>query len=194
MKFPVPHHSRVLTDIQLKPIGVNQLHWTKQCFKIDSGACGNLMPLSTYKFLYSCVQSITCVNSAVHLLDHNKKKIKQLGTCVVNVRFRSIVKCLNFYVVPDRLKTIIGVSDALALGLTSFHCPIYTDWQSNSNLTHSVDPMYSNAYSTVCTGTARGIVNSTTREFTMDALTKQVIHSNANSVTHTGTDIVNSPT
>ena len=104
------------------------------------------------------------MNSAARLLDYNKKEIKQLGTCVVNVRFRSIVKRLHFYVVPDRLKSIIGVSDALAIGLTSFHCPIYTDWQSDSVLTNSVDSIHSNAGSTVCTGTgtARGIVNSLT--------------------------------
>ena len=174
-----PLLQRVLTDVHVKPIGVNQSYWTKQCFKIDSGACGNLMLLSMYKSLYSCVPSITSVNSAVCLLDYNKKEIKQLGTCVVNARFRSIVKCLNFYVVLDRLKPIIGVSDALALGSTSFHCPIYTDWQSDS--TNSVDSIHS-----------KGIVNSTTREFTVDASTKQVIHSNANSVTHTGTGIVNS--
>ena len=138
------------------------------------------MPLSMYKSLYSHVPSITSVNSAVCLLDYNKRK-SQLGTCVVNVRFRSIVKCLSFYVVPDRLKPIIGVSDALALGLTSFHCPIYTDWQSDS--TNSVDSIHS-----------KSIVNSTTREFTVDESTKQVIHSNANSAIPTGTGIVNSPT
>ena len=58
------------------------------------------------------------------------------------------------------------MGDALALGLTSFHCPIYTDWQSNSDLTNSVDSIHPNANSTVCTGT--GTVNSTTQEFTMD--------------------------
>ena len=155
---------RVLTDVQLKPIGTNQSYWTKQRFKIDSGACRNLMPLSMYKSLYSLVPSATIVNSAVHLLDYNKKEIKQLGTCVVNVRFRSIVKHLHFYVVLDRLKPIIGVSDALALRLTSFHCPIYTDWQSDSVLTNSVDSIHSNAGSAVHTGTGttRGIVNSPT--------------------------------
>ena len=187
-----PSLQRVLTDVHVKPIGNS--HWMKQCFKIDIGAGGNLMPLSMYKSLYSSVPSATTVNSAVHLLDYNKKEIKQLGTCVVNVRFRSTVKRLHFYVVPDRLKPIIGVNDALALGLTSFHCPIYTDWQSNSVLTNSVDSIHSNAGSTVHTGTGttRGIVNSPTQEFTMDTMTQQVIRSNAN--TDTGTGIVNSPT
>ena len=111
-----PSLQRVLTDEHVKPIGNS--HWTKQCFKIDSGTCGNLMPLSMYKSLYNHVPSATTANSAVHLLDYNKKENKQLGTCDVNVRFRSIVKCLHFYVVPDRLKPIIGVSDVLELGLT----------------------------------------------------------------------------
>ena len=72
------------------------------------------------------------------------------------------------------------MGDALALGLTSFHCPIYTDWQSNSNLTNSVDSIHSNANSTVGTGTGRGIVNSSSQEFTMDTLTKQAIINHPN--------------
>ena len=83
------------------------------------------------------------------------------------------MKRVHFYIVPDRLKPILGVGDALALGLTSFHCPIYEDWQSNYNLTDSVDSIHSNANSTVHTGT--DTVNSTTQEFAMGTLTKQVI-------------------
>ena len=67
------------------------------------------------------------------------------------------------------------MSDALALGLTSFHCPIYTDWQSSSNLTNSVDSIHSNADSTVHKGTDTGIVNLSTWEFTMHTLAKQAI-------------------
>ena len=80
---------------------------------------------------------------------------------------------MPFYVVSYKLKPIIGVSDALALGLTSFHCPIYTDWQSN--LTNSADSIHSNADSTVHTSTGSGIVNSLTQEFTVNTLTKQAI-------------------
>ena len=72
---------------------------------------------------------------------------------------------MPFYVVSDKLKPI--------LGLTSFHCPIYIDWQSN--LTNSVDSIHSNADLTVHTGTGSGIVNSSTQEFTMNTLTKQAI-------------------
>ena len=114
-----------------------------------------------------------------------KKEIKQLGTCNVSVRFRFIVKCVHFYVVPDKLKPIIGVGDALALGLTSFHCPIYNDWQSNSDLNTgkvnstftlgtlvkpdlNIDSVNSNSSSANHTGK----VNST---FTLGTLTKQTI-------------------
>ena len=44
-----PSLKRVLTDVYVKPIGTNQSHWSKHHFKIDSGACGNLMPLSMFK-------------------------------------------------------------------------------------------------------------------------------------------------
>ena len=101
-----PSLQRVLTDVHIKAIG--QSNWLKCRFKIDSGACGNLMPLSMFKSLYNRLPSSTSVNSTVCLLDYNKKEIKQLGTCNVSVRFRSIVKCVHFYVVPDTLKPIIG--------------------------------------------------------------------------------------
>ena len=98
-----------------------------------------------------------------------------MGTCHVSVKFRSTVKCVHFYIVPDRLKPIIGVSDALALGLTSFHCPVFNDWQSTHthNLTNSVNSIHSNANSTVHTGTDK--LNSTPWGFTIGTLTKQSI-------------------
>ena len=33
-----PSLQRVLTDVHVKPIGINQSYWSKHCFKIDSGA------------------------------------------------------------------------------------------------------------------------------------------------------------
>ena len=58
-----PLLQRLLTDVHVKPIGFNQLYWTKQHFKIDSRACGNLMPLSMYKSLYNHVPSGTTMNN-----------------------------------------------------------------------------------------------------------------------------------
>ena len=62
-----PSLQRVLTDVHVKAIGVSQSNWLKHQFKIDSGACGNLMPLCNKDLLASTV------NSAVHLLDYNKQ-------------------------------------------------------------------------------------------------------------------------
>ena len=111
----IPSLQRVLTDVHVKPIGINQSCWRKQCFKIDSGACANLMPLSMYKSLYNCVLSSTTVNSAVCLLDYNKCEIKQLGTCLVSVKYRSSVRQVPFYVISDKLKPILDMDDALSI-------------------------------------------------------------------------------
>ena len=100
-----PSLQKVLTDVYVKPMGSSQSHWLKQHFKIDNGACGNLMPLSMFKSLYNRLPSSTTINSAVHLLDYNRQEIKQLGTCHVSIKFRSTVKCVHFYIVPDRLKS-----------------------------------------------------------------------------------------
>ena len=110
------------------------------------------MPVGMFKLLYNRLPSSTSVNSVVHLLDYNKKEIKQLGTCYACIRFRSTVKRVHFYIIPDRLKPIISVSDALALGLTSFHCPIYNDWQNDSH----VDSVHNNYENSTGIGTSVG--------------------------------------
>ena len=106
------------------------------------------------------------MNSAVRLLDYNKKEIKQLGTCDVNVQFRSITRHVHFYIVSDRHKHIIGVSDALSLGLTSFHCPIFNDWQTNSDL--NIDSIQDTVNQD---STDTGKVNSKVKEFTLGSST-----------------------
>ena len=154
-----PSLQHVLTDLHVKPIGVSQSDWLKECFKVDSGACGNFMPLGMYKSLYSKEPLVSTINHSVHLLDYNKQEIKQLGTCKVLVRFGTITKPVHFYIVSDRLKPIIGVSDALNLMLTSFHCPVYNNWHDRQkiDLTPSVDSinssLHTNLHSTNATCT-----------------------------------------
>ena len=180
---------RVLIDVHIKAIG-SQSSWLKHRFKIDSGACGNLMPLNMFKLLYNQLPSSTSVNSAVCLLDYNKKEIKQLGTCYVCIGFRSTVKCVHFYVIPDRLKPIISVSDALALGLTSFHCPVYNDWQSNSH----IDSVLSNNHASgtdndTSVGTSTGTGNGNGTGNSTDTCTRG--SNGMGSGTHKGTDMAN---
>ena len=140
---------------------MSQADWLKEHFKVNSGACGNLMPLGMYKSLYSKEPLPSTIDHSVLLLDYNKQEIKQLGTCKVLVRFGSITKPVHFYIVSDRLKPIIGVSDALNLGLTSFRCPVYNNWHDRQkiDLTPSVDSinssLHTNLHSTnaTCTDT-----------------------------------------
>ena len=91
----------VQTDLHVKPIGVSQSDWLKEHFKVDSGTCGNLMPLGMYKLLYSKEPLVSTINHAVCLLDYNKQEIKQLGTCKVLVRFGTITKPVHFYIESD---------------------------------------------------------------------------------------------
>ena len=49
-----PALQRVLTNVHIKAIGIgSQSSWLKCRFKIDRGACGNLMPLNMFKLLYN---------------------------------------------------------------------------------------------------------------------------------------------
>ena len=143
----VPSLQHVLTDLHVKPIGVSQSYWLEDRFKVDNGACSNLMPLGMYKLLYNREPMPSTINHSVHLLDYNKHKIKQLRTCKVLVRFGSITKPVHLYVISDRLKPILGVSDALNLKLTTFHCPVYNNWHDKQkrDLTPSVDSINSSS-------------------------------------------------
>ena len=114
--------------------------------------CGMYIPLSDDKHQMvkdsskKCTGQCGCNSNPVAMLPH--------ATVVFSMQ------PFNFYIVPDRLKPILGVGDALTLGLTSFHCPIYKDWQSNCDLTNSVDSIHSNANSTVRTGTGKDTADS----------------------------------
>ena len=105
------------------------------------------MSLGMYKLLYNREPMFSTINHSVCLLDYNKHKIKQLGTCKVLVRFGSITKPVHFYVISDRLKPILGVSDALNLKLTTFHCPVYNNWHDKQkmDLTPRIDSINSSS-------------------------------------------------
>ena len=51
----------------------------------------------------------------------------------------------------DRLKPIIGVGDALCLGLTSFHCPVYNNLHDKQDLSQSVDSIQNDLKFTILT-------------------------------------------
>ena len=88
---------RVLANFQVAKYNGPQdsLHVHDVCtkhFKIDSGACGNLIPLSLYLELFpeSNVNDLkSSIDHHVQLVAYNKNLIKQYGTCYLKVQQQS---------------------------------------------------------------------------------------------------------
>ena len=58
-------------------------------FKLDSGICGNLLPLGLYKELFPHVtrqEMLRSIDHRVQLLSYNKKEICQYGVCYLHVK------------------------------------------------------------------------------------------------------------
>ena len=87
--------SRVLADRTLcKAQGPRDCHMTnfqnfqglQHRFKLDNGACGNLLPLRLYKELFPHVtrqEMLRSIDHRVHLLSYNKKEIYVSMVCVI---------------------------------------------------------------------------------------------------------------
>ena len=99
-------------------------------FKVDCGACGNLIPLSVFKSLHpnaTAGQLAKSVQQGIQLKDYNGNQIEQLGTCSLQVRFSSRKVPLRqgkfmFFVVPDGRRPLLGSLTGLALGCISNNC------------------------------------------------------------------------
>ena len=132
--------SRVLADLTLcKAQGPKDCHMTnfenfqgiRHRFKLDSGACGNLLPLKLYKELFPHVtrqEMLRSIDHRVQLLAYNKKEICQYGVCYLHVKSKNHVKLCKFYVVDSKFNPIIGVNSACHLGLLKFTEPMFENW------------------------------------------------------------------
>ena len=100
-------------------------------FKLDSGACGNLLPLRLYKELFPHVtkqEMLMSIDHRVQLLSYNKKEICQCGVCYLHVKSKNCVKLCKFYVVDSKFNPIIGVNSACHLGLLKFTELVFENW------------------------------------------------------------------
>ena len=116
--------SRALADLTLcKAQGPKDCHMTnfenfqgiQHRLKLDSGACGNLLPLRLYKELFPHVtrqKMLRSIDHRVQLLAYNKKEIRQC----------------QFYVADSKFNPIIGVNSACHLGLLKFTEPVFENW------------------------------------------------------------------
>ena len=132
---------RVLADLHVSQCNgpkdsftMPDVHVHVQCFKIDSSACGNLIPLSLYLelFPHSCVNdSKSTIDHRVQLVAYNKNLKKQNGTCYLKIKSGGHVHICKFYIVDSCFNPIIGVGSCLKLGLIQFQNPVYTGWNDN---------------------------------------------------------------
>ena len=90
-----------------------------QIFKIDTGADGNLMPISMFTKLFPKVSLDALnktINRSVTLFAYNDTKIKQFGTCSIKLNFQGRSQVCKFFMVEHET-AIVGITDPEKLGL-----------------------------------------------------------------------------
>ena len=107
---------QMYTEIECKiPAG----EVSKQTFKVDTGADGNLMPISMFAKLFPKISVKTLektVESGVNFYVYNNIPIRQFGVCSVRLSFKGKSGICKFYVV-EHATAILGISDSEKLGL-----------------------------------------------------------------------------
>ena len=109
-------------------------------FKLDSGACSNLLLLRLCKELFPHVtrqEMLRSIDHWVQLLSYNKKKICQYGVFYLHVKSKNRVKLCKFYVVDSRFNSILGVNSACHLGLLKFTEPVFENWTDTTPIKSS---------------------------------------------------------
>ena len=92
---------------------------SKQTFKVNTGADGNLMPITMFAKLFPKISLKSLektVESGVNLYAYNNTPIRQFGICSVQMSFKGKSGIYKFYVVKHTT-AILGISDSEKLGL-----------------------------------------------------------------------------
>ena len=92
---------------------------SKQVFKIDTGADGNLMPITMFMKLYPKINLETLaktIDKGITLFAYNNTPIKEYGTCGVKVSFTEKQQIYKFYEVEHAM-AILGISHSKKLSL-----------------------------------------------------------------------------
>ena len=128
----------LLTDVKLSNgtpdspgIGVS----STARIKLDTGACGNLLPINIYKKIHpqvSIKDLYNTIDKRVCLEAYNKSEIKQLGTCHLTVGHGKCAKLCHFYIVPDYCRPILGLNDIHSLSLIAIKCDVTDKWSTDS--------------------------------------------------------------
>ena len=122
----------LLTDVQLSD---NSGASSTVRIKLDTGACGNLLPFNIYNKIHpqvSIKELHRTIDKRVCLEAYNKSEIKQLGTCCLTVGHGKSAKLCHFYIVPDYCRTILGLNDIHSLSLIAINCDVTDKWSANN--------------------------------------------------------------
>ena len=136
IKFDEISNSQALGDLSLSNRAGKNI---TQRFKLDSGACANLIPISVYSRLFSKSDRDlkTTIDHRVKLIAANNKQIKQLGTVNLRVKAEDREKVCKFYIVPDSCRPILGLPDLKRMDLVQFKVPTTSQW---TDYVSSIEP------------------------------------------------------
>ena len=94
---------------------------TSETFQIDTGANGNLMPITMFMKFFPKISLETLgrtIEQGVILFAYNNMQIKQFGICSMKILFKGKQAICKFYVVEYNTM-IIGIADSETLGLVN---------------------------------------------------------------------------
>ena len=122
-------NTQVLGDVKLANRAGRQL---TQRFKLDSGACANLLPIGIYNKLFSKQDRDLkgSIDPRVSLIAANNNTIKQLGTVRLRVKAGGLEKVCRFFVVPNHCRPILGLPDLLRMDMVQFKVPTTNQWSN----------------------------------------------------------------
>ena len=123
---------RLLTDVRISnESGVS----STVRIKLDTGACGNLLPFNIYKNICPQVfikDMCKTIDKRVCLEAYNKSEMNQLGTSCLTVGHGKSTKLCHYYIVPDYSRPILGLNDIHSLSLIAIKCDVTDKWSADS--------------------------------------------------------------
>ena len=127
IKFDEINNSQALGDLTLQN---KSGHQVKQRFKLDSGACANLLPIGIYSMMFTKKDRDlrSTIDHRIKLIAANNEEIPQLGTVNLRVRVPDKEKVCKFYVVPNSCRPIFGLPDLKRMDLVQFKVPVTSHW------------------------------------------------------------------
>ena len=122
----------LLTDVKLSD---NSGASSTVRIKLDTGACGNLLPFNIYKNIHpqvSIKDLHKTIDKRVCLEANNKSDNKYPTVLFLTVGHGKNTKLCHFYIVPDYCRPILGLNDIHSLSLIAIKCNVTDKWSADS--------------------------------------------------------------